>query len=143
MKNLFSTLPILALVVLASCGSPDPRNNEPNYDALAEDLCNCLRPMFELQDELMQKMTEGKEEEIMAMTERAMQVQADGEACVAELEKKHGVIEGEEKEAKATEALRKACPDIVAMMEGAMEPEILEEIPMEELEEALQGEGEQ
>jgi hypothetical protein len=35
------------------------------------------------------------------------------------LEKKHGVIEGEAEENKAMDALRKVCPDIVAMMEEA------------------------
>ena len=52
------------------------------------------------------------------MKDEAMKVQSDGAACVAALEEKYGVVEGEENEAKATAALQKACPEIVALMNG-------------------------
>lgn len=90
----------------------------------------------------MALMAEGNEDNIMAMQDEAMKIQGDGEACVEALEAKYGVIEGPEMEEKATQALRKACPDFMAMMEGAADP-ALEDIPMDELEEALKAAGEQ
>lgn len=147
MKNFFSILTLLTLIFAASCGKSEPQDTaaadgsmaaaeeavtatgDIDYDGMAEDLCVCLRPMFDFQNELIQLLGEGDEEKIMAMSDRATKIQIEGEACVGAIEAKYGIIEGPEKEALATEALRKACPDIVDMMEGAGDPSMMEEIP--------------
>jgi hypothetical protein len=139
MANLAKISIVLALFAF-SCGNNPPQDK---YEAMAKDLCTCMRPMMELQTEMMQMLSGGDEAAMAALMEKAQKVNSEGEACVAELEKKHGTIEGEEEEAKAMEALRKTCPDIVAameqsanpgMMEGDMPPmdeEGMEEMPMD------------
>ncbi|MEZ4952252.1 MAG: hypothetical protein R2825_01590 [Saprospiraceae bacterium] len=96
-------------------------STEINFDEMAEGFCACMRPMFEFQQKVFQLAEEGKEDEIEAFREQAMQVQQDGESCIAALEAKYGVVEGAENEAKATEALKKACPDIMDLMGAAAE----------------------
>ncbi len=139
MKN-YLILFLLATVGLQfGCGSSEPESAgteagaettaeaEPqaegdiDYDEMAEDFCVCMRPMFEFQEKVMKLAAEGNNSEIEALREDAMKVQADGEACVTKLEEKYGAVEGEEKEAKATAALEKVCPDIMAMMGAELE----------------------
>ncbi|MCB0518528.1 MAG: hypothetical protein H6577_10125 [Lewinellaceae bacterium] len=126
----------IALSLLAfSCTNNPPQDK---YDAMAKDLCSCMKPMMELQNEMMQVLGSGNQDGMAALMEKAQQINTEGEACVAELEKKHGTINGAEEEAKAMEALRKACPDIVAAMEQTAAPNMMEgDLPMEE--EGMQG----
>lgn len=104
----------LTLLFALSCSNNPPQNR---YDAMAKDLCSCMKPMMELQNEMMKVLGSGNQEGMSELMQKAQQVNQEGEACVAELEKKHGTINGQEEEALAMEALRKACPDIVAAME--------------------------
>lgn len=126
---------LLFVAVLAVSCSP----KKDKYEAFAEDLCACMKPMADFQNQITKMVEGGKQDEIMTMLEQGQKIDEDGQACIAALEKKHGVIEGEEAENKAMEALRKVCPDIVAMMEQSAEPglapeEMIEdgEMPMEE-----------
>ncbi len=124
----------MTILAAAGCGQ-----KKDKYDAFAEDFCVCMKPMADFQKEFMAMMEEGRQEDMMAMLEKSQQIDQDGQACMAELEKKHGLIEGEEAEAKAMEALRKACPDIIAMMEEGAAPapapeDFLEEEMMPEME---------
>lgn len=126
---------LLGLIVVTmmsfGCGDAAPKTDgeganasdskEMNFDEMAEGFCTCMRPMFEFQQKVFQLAEEGKEDEIEAFREQAMQVQQDGENCIAALEAKYGVVEGAENEAKATEALKKACPDIMDLMGAAAE----------------------
>lgn len=100
--------------------------DDVNYDEMAEQFCKCMRPLFDLQEKVTALSAEGKEEEIQAMSEEYQKIYGESEACILALEEKYGVIEGEEREAKATVALEKACPDIMEIM-GAMEEESMEE----------------
>ena len=110
---------LLCVTILAAAGCSQQKDK---YAAFAEDFCTCMKPMAEFQKEIMTMMSEGKQEEIMGMLERGQKIDEDGQACMAELEKKHGRIEGEEAETKAMEALRKTCPDIMALMEESAAP---------------------
>ena len=89
---------------------------EMDFDKMAEGFCNCMRPMFAFQQKVFKLAEEGKEDEIESFRDEAMKVQQDGESCIAALEAKYGVVEGVENETKATEALKKACPDIMDLM---------------------------
>lgn len=112
----------------ASCA---PKKDK--YEAFADDLCVCMRPMADFQKQLTTLFESGNQDSVMAMMAEGQKIDADGQACIAALEKKHGVIEGEEAENKAMEALRKVCPDIVAMMEEASAaPSMAPEEMMEE-----------
>ncbi|GEM_PF-2252292 len=121
MKNSIKLFVVVA-VLAASCA---PKKDK--YEAFADDLCSCMRPMADLQKELTAMFENGQQEAAMAMMAKGQKIDEDGQACIAALEKKHGVIEGEEAENKAMEALRKVCPDIVAMMGEASEPGLMPE----------------
>ena len=151
MKNILLILPLFALLSFASCGSSENENGadgdsattttgtaDMDYDAMAVELCECMTPMVDFQNKLMAMLAEGKEDEIMAMQNKAMEMQKDGEACVQALEAKYGVVEGEEAENKAMKALEKACPEFVAMMEASAPPPGMGDIPIEELEKAVE-----
>jgi len=121
MKNSIKLFIVVA-VLAASCA---PKKDK--YEAFADDLCACMRPMADLQKELTTMFENGQQEAAMAMMAKGQKIDEDGQACIAALEKKHGVIEGEEAENKAMEALSKVCPDIVAMMGEANEPGLMPE----------------
>ncbi len=116
MKKTIQLLLCVAVLAAAGCSKKD------KYDAFAEDFCKCMKPMADFQTEIMAMMQEGKQEEIMSMLEKGQQIDEEGQTCMAELEKKHGRIEGEEAEGKAMESLRKICPDIIALMEESAAP---------------------
>lgn len=127
MKNSIKFLFALTLLVAFGCS---PKKDK--YEAFAEDLCVCMQPMADFQNEIMKLIEEGREDEIMMLLEKGQQIDQDGQTCIAALEKKHGVIEGEEEEAKAMEALRKVCPDIVKLMEESAAPAPVPEDFLEE-----------
>lgn len=151
MRYIIQTFAFLTLFSLIGCGGSEPKSaegdveasttsaaGEIDYDAMAVELCECMTPMMDLQSKLMNLLATGDEEGIQSMEAEAMKVQQDGEACVQAMEEKFGVIEGAEAEEKATEALRKACPDFMAMMEGATGPGGgMGEMSEEELEKVL------
>lgn len=133
MKN--SIKLFVAVAILAASCAP----KKDKYEAFADDLCVCMKPMADFQKEITAMFESGQQDSVMAMLAKGQKIDEDGQACIAALEKKHGTIEGEEAENKAMEALRKVCPEIVAMMEEAsaapnMAPEdMLEDVePIEE-----------
>ncbi len=113
MKNSIKLF-VAAAVLVAGCS---PKKDK--YEAFADDLCVCMRPMADFQKELTTLFESGNQDSVMQMMAKGQKIDSDGQTCIAALEKKHGVIEGEEEEKKAMDALRKVCPDIVAMMEEA------------------------
>ncbi len=114
-------------MLAASCA---PKKDK--YEAFADDLCVCMTPMADFQKEITKMFDEGKQDSVMAMMAKGQKIDEDGQACIAALEKKHGVIEGEEAENKAMDALRKVCPEIVAMMEEANTPNMAPEDMLED-----------
>lgn len=136
MKN--SIKLFLAVAVLAASCAP----KKDKYEAFADDLCVCMKPMADFQKQITAMFETGQQDSVMAMMAQGQKIDKDGQACIAALEKKHGVIEGEEAENKAMDALRKVCPDIVAMMEEASAaPSMAPEGMMEEGEMVLPEEG--
>lgn len=125
----FLPLTLFLSLFLAACGGD-------KYGSMAKDLCSCMQPMANLQKEINQLVAEGRQNEISSLFEKADAIDTEGAACIEALEKKHGIIKNAEEEAKAMEAMRKACPDIVALMEGAedMDPE---DMPMDEASEMM------
>ncbi|MBK9015833.1 MAG: hypothetical protein IPM82_18210 [Saprospiraceae bacterium] len=126
MKN--SIKLFVAVAVLAASCAP----KKDKYEAFADDLCVCMTPMADFQKEITKMFDEGKQDSVMAMMAKGQKIDEDGQACIAALEKKHGVIEGEEAENKAMDALRKVCPEIVAMMEEANTPNMAPEDMLED-----------
>lgn len=126
MRNLIKIF--VAVAVLAASCAP----KKDKYEAFAEDLCKCMTPMAEFQKEISTMMQGGQQDSLMSMMAKGQKIDEDGQACIAALEKKHGKIEGEEAENKAMDALRKVCPDIVALMEEASAPNMAPEDSLED-----------
>ncbi len=92
---------------------------------------------MEFQQELMQRISDNMDEELMGMLERNRQIDEDGRVCIESLEAQYGVIQ-EEDETQLMEAMQKACPDIIKMMEESAMPgseDFFEdgEVPFEEM----------
>jgi len=128
MKN--SIKIFVAIAVLAISCAP----KKDKYEVFADDLCKCLSPMADFQKQLEEKFKSGQQDSVLAMLYRGKEIDSLGQVCMADLEKKHGKIEGEEAENKAMDALRKICPETLTILEEAnapMEPgESLEEEDM-------------
>lgn len=118
---------VVVAILAASC-APE----KDKYEAFAEDLCKCMTPMANFQKEITAMFESGQQDSVMAMMAKGQKIDEDGQACIATLEEKHGKVEGEEAENKAMDALRKVCPDIVAMMEESAAPSMNPEDMMED-----------
>ena len=123
---------VVVAVLAASCA---PKKDK--YEDFADDLCKCMTPMANFQKEITAMFEGGQQDSVMAMMAKGQKIDEDGQACIAALEKKHGKIEGEEAENKAMEALRKVCPDIVALMEESSAPNMAPEDMLEDGESTL------
>ncbi|MCF8244869.1 MAG: hypothetical protein K9J37_09090 [Saprospiraceae bacterium] len=126
MKNSIKIIVVFA-VLAASCA---PKKDK--YEEFADDLCVCMTPMANFQKEITAMFEGGQQDSVMAMMAKGQKIDEDGQACIAALEKKHGKIEGEEAENKAMDALRKVCPEIVALMEESAAPSMNPEDMLED-----------
>ena len=86
--------------------------SEAEYEAMATELCDCLKPLVELQA----KVNSSSEEEIKAMVSEIEKISDDGEECVNKLENKYGQIRGKDNEEKAKEAMIKVCPNVAGII---------------------------
>ena len=109
----YSTHLFLIFAVFAVGCTP----KKDKYEAFAIDLCACFRPMVDIQKDITDLIERGNQDSLLIIIDKVQKIDEDGQACVAALEKKYVVIQGEEEEIKAVKALRRVCPDIAAMME--------------------------
>lgn len=119
---------LCALLMTFSCGNEantDDKNSdtagaELDYDGMAQALCACMTPLMEVQEKVLELSAEGKTDEIQELLSDIEKLSEEGDKCVAKLEAKYGVVEGEN-EQKANAAFQKACPRIANMLENAIE----------------------
>lgn len=101
MKIAHLLLPTL-LILMVSC------NSKSEIDTIAGELCDCLRPMIEMYNEL-EVATDPDE------TERTMQeltrLAEESQSCANGLTEKYGDLAPRQQE--VDEAMARACPDIV------------------------------
>ncbi len=136
MKNYLILLMLFAVCSQFSCSSSEPKSEiaettdseatdpestatgDIDYDEMAQEFCTCMRPLYEFHEKVMQLVADGKQEEVEALSDEAEQTQLTAQSCAEAVENKHGIVEGEDQEIKATEALERACPDIMEMLSG-------------------------
>lgn len=111
MKKTF--LAILVITFFAACGNTEDKKD---FDQMAKDLCGCMRPLADINNQIKSLVAEGKTDEVSALFAEVENIAKEGESCAKDLELKYGVVEGED-ETKASAALKKHCPDIAAMLE--------------------------
>lgn len=111
MKKIF-----FALMILMVFGACKQGGDKTNYDQMAKDLCSCMRPLAEVNEQIKSLVKEGKTSEVAELFTEVEKIASEGEACAQSLEEKYGMVEGES-EQKATAALKKNCPDIAQMLE--------------------------
>ena len=133
MNKIYTFLTLVAwLFSVAACNnsnntsgggsSEDVTAKEVDYEAMADELCNCMRPMVKLYDELLDAKEEEDQESLKILLNRMESVSADSEACATKLEEKYGDFIGEG-EVRAKAALEKACPRIAKMVASGEELE--------------------
>jgi hypothetical protein len=119
---------IMTLFITFSC-----KSDKNKYVSYAEGFCKCMEPMVALQKKYADILQSGEQTGMESFFEEASKVDEEGQACMETLENKYGSIQGEKEEAAMMEALRKTCPDILAIMEqsfGPMAPENnMEDLP--------------
>ena len=105
---------ILTLVIaLTACKNGDQKRD---YDQMAKDLCACMRPLADVNNQIKDLVAAGKTQEVTALFDKVETIAKEGEECASALELKYGVVEGES-EKKTSAALKKHCADIAAMLE--------------------------
>jgi len=111
MKKMFFA--VMALVFFSACSSA---GDKQDYDQMGKDLCGCMRPLADINEEIKNLVAEGKTTEVANLFSKVEQIATEGEDCAKSLELKYGTVEGES-ETKTSAALKKHCPDIAAMLE--------------------------
>ena len=115
MKKTF--LFLITLTLFVACGSTKDKRD---YDQMAKDLCTCMRPLADINNQIKDLVAAGKTEEVTALFAKVETIAKEGEECASSLELKYGVVEGES-ERKTSAALKKYCADIAAMLEQGEE----------------------
>lgn len=115
MKKHFILLAALTLSLVA-CNESNP------YDAYAQDFCNCVQPFTELRDRIDSLGENPSDDEMSQLYAYGQQVDADVQTCMMRLQEKYKDLDME-KEEEIMNAIRKACPHIVEMMEQSAQPE--------------------
>jgi len=110
-KTLFA---IMTMVVIFTACKNDGEKRD--YDQMAKDLCGCMRPLADVNEQIKALVAAGKTTEVSALFAQVEAIAKEGETCANALELKYGVVEGDA-EAKASAALKKHCPTIAAMLE--------------------------
>ena len=88
-----------------------PLLSDEEYAAMAQELCDCMKPLVDLQN----KVNSLTPDEIRGMVDEIEKISQTGDKCVADLEAKYGKVEGRAAEEKADEAFKKACPYVAGM----------------------------
>ena len=111
MKKIFFT--IATILTFSACGGG---NAKQDFDQMAKDLCNCMRPLADMNQKIKQLVNEGKTTEVANLFTEVERLATEGEVCATSLEDKYGIVE-KESEDKAAAALKKHCPDIAKMLD--------------------------
>lgn len=91
-------------------------NSGKNYDKMAKELCACMQPLADLNVKLQQAQSTNDQATMQQLFDEVERVANQSGDCANDLEKKYGLVDGDD-EQKATEAMKKACPEIAAIVE--------------------------
>jgi len=114
MKNSPLFILVLLGVSLLSCKG---KKMATDYDAMAKELCDCMNPLVEMNEEIQELTKAGDTEAVGEMFAELEAKFAEGEQCALSLEEKYGDMNTPEQDAKAKAAIKKACPKVAAMMD--------------------------
>lgn len=114
MKNLSLLILLVLSISLFSCKG---KKMATDYDEMAKELCDCMNPLVEMNEEIQALTKAGDTEAVGAMFAELEGKFAEGEKCATDLETKYGAMNTPEQEAKAKAAIRKACPKVADMMD--------------------------
>lgn len=122
LSTLFSMLLAISLF-LTACGSEGENTENPadKYDAMAKELCTCMTPLSNLYQEVVAATEAQDTAKVQTLIVDFERLSQEGEACAARLEAKYGNMDAPDVFQKAKAAVEKSCPEIAAMMAGALE----------------------
>ena len=86
-----------------------------DYDAMAIEMCQCLKPMSEVSEQIELATQKGDTLLMRQLVQKIEVVAAQSDTCATRLFEKYGDISAENEE-KAQKALNKACPNIMSKM---------------------------
>lgn len=87
-----------------------------DYGAMAEEMCSCMNPLVEMNEEIQELAQVGDTEAVGEMFSELKSISTEVEQCVLALEKKYGDMNTPEAEAKAKAAIKKECPKIAEII---------------------------
>lgn len=110
---------VLLLLILSACNSSDNKVTE-----IAQRTCDCIRPTFEISQEMQTAVGSTDTAAMMNLQTRFMEVMQNSEACTVKLAEDYPDVDqnGEQAEEIVAE-MRRLCPRI---MEVALPGETLE-----------------
>lgn len=109
----------LVIIGMISCKNNSTSNSKSiDYDKAATELCNCMKPLIDLNKRVEELVSQGKTDDVAAIFAEVESLAEETEACALKVEEKYGKIEGEV-EKKMEAALKKTCPEISETLDKA------------------------
>lgn len=83
-------------------------------EAIAQEICDCLRPMVELYEKMEKDAANSESDAVVEAMEDLERLAAESQECSDRLMKKYPDLEA--REAQVESAMEKACPNVVRML---------------------------
>ena len=100
---------ILIVSLLMSC------KGKNSTEQIAEELCDCLRPIAEVYEATQNLSAEDSAEDIQAAMDKMEKAAAEGDACADRINEKYGDLENQQEEIEA--AMQRVCPNVAKTMQ--------------------------
>ena len=103
------------LCLLLACQPAPPA--ETDYVALAQEICVCMTPLIDLNEEVLRTANANDAAAAEALIARVDEISDESEACAKRIEAKYGKLEAAEGPA-AEKAFREHCPRMAGLLEA-------------------------
>lgn len=100
---------VLIISLLISC------KGKNSTEQIAEELCDCLRPIVEVYEATQNISEEDRTEDIQIAMDKMEKAAAESDACADRINEKYGDLENQQEEIEA--AMQRVCPNVAKVME--------------------------
>ncbi len=123
MKNVRSIFLLASILIMfISCGSDGGNSSDADYDSIANEFCNCMQPLVDINKKIKDLLAEKKQDEVEALFPQARELSIKSQPCVKKLESSLAELTTAQ-QSKAGETMRDVCPDVAKMVTSAEERE--------------------
>ena len=125
MKNIqFIALLSFGMILFAACGTDGENGTaKADYDTIANDFCNCMQPLVDINTKIKGLLAEKKQEEVEALFGQVQALSKKSEPCVKKLESSLATLSPAQQN-KAGETMKDVCPDVAKMVTAAKNREL-------------------